>query len=224
MKQKIILSVITLIFIIISIQIISAEIIWSLPTGVEFTIVNSTTNQTDPLIITILNPTNKTYTIRNIPIEVKTNIESECFYSLDNGQLNSIGIGNYFLKKISIANGNHNIKIVCKSGDQEKIAIVYFKVNCPTKQRNNNALESDLEYENTLKTPVYGEWICNANQLQRTVTINNLQEIEYGQKCGFELRASEKTKKISIFWLLPLIFIILILIALVLIALIIVRK
>lgn len=216
MKQKV-NTIITSIFIFtILINFASAEIIWSLPTGVPFNILSS------DLKITILSPTAKVYTIKTIPIEIDTNIESQCSYSLDNGESISLGNGTHFKQNVVIANGNHKLIVYCKAGSIEKTANVNFTVNCRNKI-TNSTIYDDLAYgDNTI--PVYGEWNCIANQMQRTVIINNIQTIEYGGVCGLTLSASEKAEKASIIWVLPLILIILILILLVLIALIVVKK
>ncbi|MFA6022966.1 MAG: hypothetical protein WC781_02670 [Candidatus Pacearchaeota archaeon] len=218
MNQKLNTIIASFLIFTILINFASAEIIWSIPTGVSFNIITAS-----DLIINIISPTSKVYTTKTIPIEIDTNMDSQCSYSIDSGAAVSLGNGTYFKQNIVVANGNHNLKVYCKAGNIEKTANVTFTVNCKNKTTNHTTIYDDLSYgDNT--TPIYGEWSCLANQMQRTVTTNNVQTIEYGGVCGVNIGASERTEKASWLWILPLILILLILILLVLITLVIVRK
>ena len=201
---------------ILSANIISAEIIWSLPTEVEFTIIPAT-----PLKFDIISPINKVYHTKNIPIEILANKPASCSYSMDSKPYVFLGNGTNIKKTIKVLTGSHNLRIKCNTNTEEKIKSVDFRVRI---DRDNafNQVDKDNAFEEQIikaSKPRYSEWACINNQLQRIVTMNNLDNIEYGGVCGVELSASQKPSKINIInsWLiiLPLIFILLILIAII---------
>jgi hypothetical protein len=218
MNTKQIIPILAMLF--LAMPLVSSEIIWSLPTGVEFSIGEPMPG----LIMTVISPTDKTYTVRTIPIEVTTNIPAQCSYSLDNQHTVSLGSNTHFLSSVRLSNGQHTLTIKCLANSQEKTKTISFKVNCPEIQRNNTALEQDLIYENQINTPVYSEWYCINNRLQRTVTLRNLESIEYGGICGLSQQPQIEKNKSSCLWIFPIILLILILIILILITIKVARK
>lgn len=225
-SQKLIISFIALIFLfVISMQFISAEIIWSQPTGVPFTIINGQ-NNTLPLTISILSPIEKTYHTKQIPLVVKTNKLALCSYSVDNGMqtLFKINSDKEFTKNLILKNGNHTIKISCKTDSEFKSAQINFKVNHITRIQNNSALEQDLIYEREINTPKLSDWVCVNSKFQRTVTFRGLEDIEYGGVCGVIQPLKSESKPTSLIWLFPIIFLILILIILIAMIIIAARK
>ncbi len=224
MKTKLLSSILIALFLVLTIQFVSAEIIWSQPTGVPFTIVNSSNNSTE-LIVNIIKPVSKTYFTKIIPIEVRINKIASCSYSLDNKPYVFLGNGDYLSSSVNVTtNGDHNIKVLCYADSQSKLEQVNFKVKPRTS--TNPYIDSDNEYEEGLYNPLYGDWVCVNNKLQRDILINNvLFDVEYGQVCGLELPPTEKNDlKIRLFWLLALIFFILILIVLILIAMLLISR
>lgn len=227
MNSKILFSVFASAFLlIISLQFISAEIIWSLPTGVPFIVseINNTINNT--LHISIISPIEKTYTTKYIALIVKTNKPAICYYSVDDNQsvIFKDSKDTTFSKKLVLNNGNHQINIKCKADSEIKTAKINFKVSSQKKQ-NNTALEGDLAYEQELNAPKYSDWTCINNQLQRTVTIKGLDNTEYGNICGVtQINLLYPTKKSSILWLLPIVLLFLILIVLIAMIIVLMRK
>ena len=198
-----------------SAQVISAEIIWSLPTEVEFTIVPAT-----PLNFNIISPINRVYHTKSIPIEILANKPASCSYSLDNQVYTFLGNGENIKRTIRASIGSHNLRIKCNTNIEEKIKSVDFRVRI--NQNNFDQTNEDNAFEEKIiqaSQPRYSEWACINNRLQRIVTINNLDNIEYGGVCGVELTAGQKSinKRLLTAWIiiLPLILILLILIALV---------
>ncbi|MBI2628842.1 hypothetical protein HYW74_02055 [Candidatus Pacearchaeota archaeon] len=224
MLKKTIFSVLALFSIILvsslfSLQMTSAEIIWSLPTEVEFTIVSPTFD------FSILSPINKVYRTKSIPIELVVNKPASCSYSLDNNAYTFLGNGINLKRTIRTSSGSHNLRIKCNTNSEEKIKSVDFKVKI-SQDNNFNQVDEDNAFEEQIiqtNQPRYSEWTCINNKLQRIITINNLDSIEYGGVCGLELTSGKKAKLSSNSltslnsWiiLLPLILILLILIALV---------
>ncbi len=200
---------------VLSIQLASAEIIWSEPTEVEFTITHS-----PPLNFDIISPINKIYHTKNIPIEILANKQVSCSYSLDYKTYSFLGNGINIKKTIRVSTESHNLRVKCNTDTEEKIKSVDFRVrlnqDSPNQVTEDNAFEEQIIQNNQ---PRYSEWACINNRLQRIVTINKLENIEYGGICGVELNAKQKSIKSSSFnsWIiiLPLIFILLILIAII---------
>src|SRR3989344_2526983 len=100
------------------------------------------------------------------------------------------------------------------------VSALVVEINSQPTDTNLSSLESDNLYEEQLRYPVYDEWICVNNKLQRSVVQYNLENIEYGQPCGYVLESTDKNVPIKdIFWYLAIIvLVILILMAIVLIA------
>ena len=217
----------SLILVSASLPLVSAEIIWSLPTEVPFYIDGNNTFPNQTLIINIISPQSKTYKSETfpmiVPLKVVTNLNASCYYSLDNSNWVSLGKNLVFERSLSVNKGSHTLTVWCRAGNQESVKSVNFKSIDKSSFNNSytkDKLAEEEEYERNLKTNKYGEWICIDKRLQRTVTINGLQDVEYGQICGFELGASDREKiNLSILIIIPLIFLILILIVITLIAL-----
>ncbi|MEM3113303.1 MAG: hypothetical protein QXI33_02655 [Candidatus Pacearchaeota archaeon] len=190
----IILFVVSLFSIVTS---VSSEIIEieSNPVDINFTLgpTNNTINETI-LVLKIISPLNKTYINKNIPLIFETNKPAYCSYKIDRDLPVNLGLINSFSKTISLVNGEHILNVRCTIGNESVIKQVMFRIN--KKSINFSNFESDKEYEKEIRNPVYGEWACINNRLQRTVTQYNLESIEYGQPCGYVIRSSE-TKKVT---------------------------
>ena len=199
----------------------SAEIIWSLPTEVEFQVVNSTMPPT--LQMHIIKPeANKVYYTRSIPLIVETNIPATCSYSLDNAPSVSLGTKNYFSRILNVLYGKHKISVTCTAGNQTVTKSVNFTSKKKCESKPNIEEETDDEIEDQFHNPVYGEWTCINNRLQRTNIVQGMEEIEYGGLCGVLLNEGKQSNN-SLF-LISLIFIILIIIALILIILVFLKR
>src|SRR3989338_5643751 len=154
-----------------SAQVISAEIIWSLPTEVEFTIVPAT-----PLNFEIISPINKVYHTKSIPIEILVNKPASCSYSLDNQVYTFLGNGENIKRTIRASIGSHNLKIKCHTNTEEKIKSIDFRVRI-NQDGDTEQIDRDNAFEEKIiqaSQPRYSEWVCMNNRLQRIVTINNL--------------------------------------------------
>lgn len=228
MKNQIILSISVIFLLVLALNLTSAIRVSSLPTSVSFY-----TGPSNPpsLEITIISPINgKTYTTHQVPLIVQTNNIAACYWSIDNGITVPFKFDRdtYFSKNLTLNNGNHKILIQCKDNNEVKSATTNFTVNVkttPENENHNNALQNDLAYENQLRTPVYGQWLCINNRLQRTVTVLNMQSLEYGAECGLNIGPTTQSKNNNYsIWIILLIFLILILIVLVLIALLLARR
>ena len=196
----------------------SAEIIWSLPTEVEFQVVNSTMPPT--LQMHIIKPeANKVYYTRSIPLIVETNIPATCSYSLDNAPSGSLGTKNYFSRILNVLYGKHKISVTCTAGNQTVTKSVNFTSKKKCESKPNIEEETDDEIEDQFHNPVYGEWTCINNRFQRWNIIEGIEELEYGGVCGLELPASGKTSGFQFsFWyalLFMLIFLIVLLLVLI---------
>lgn len=208
-----------------SLPLINAETVRSLPTEVPFYIQGNNTYENQTLIVNILSPQSKIYSCTTsslkIALSISTNLNASCYYSLDNSSWISLGKSYNFIKTLTIPRGKHNLVVWCRAGVQETIKSVNFSVKEIKETASAKQLALDETYESQLKQTKYGEWSCISNRLQRTITVNNLQQVEYGQICGLELSASNlKQKNNSNLWLImPIIFLILVLIAIVLVAL-----
>jgi len=216
----IILFVVSLMSIITSVSALVVEIN-SQPTDTNFTIGqgNSTGNETS-LILNLISPVSKTYINKDILIKFETNKPAYCSYIIDNNLQVNLGLISSFSKTINFLNGEHNLNVKCTLGDESVSKQITFKVDKKSTSTNSSSLESDNLYEEQLRYPVYDEWICVNNKLQRSVVQYNLENIEYGQPCGYVLESTDKNVPIKdIFWYLAIIvLVILILMAIVLIA------
>jgi hypothetical protein len=83
--------------------------------SVNFTVNLSSVNDTTAPVITIHSPENKTYTIRNIKINVSLNESGSCYYNLNNGANKTfLTSGNYFVAdENSLSNGNYALNVFC---------------------------------------------------------------------------------------------------------------
>lgn len=224
MKGKI-LAILAFLSLLVIMPLASAEIIWSLPTGVPFYISGNNTYENQTLIVNVINPQNKVYSCAgsslDIPLEIRTNLNASCYYSLDNSAWIDLGRSTHFSRTLTVPKGNHQLVVWCRAGNQESIKTVNFSVKSKSNETfSDRQLTQDQAYEESIRQIKYGEWRCITNRLQRTVTINNLEQMEYGQVCGLELNPSdENTRMKNILWIIPIIFFILILMVIILIAL-----
>ena len=216
----IILFVVSLMSIITSVSALVVEIN-SQPTDTNFTIGqgNSTGNETS-LILNLISPVSKTYINKDILIKFETNKPAYCSYIIDNNLQVNLGLISSFSKTINFLNGEHNLNVKCTLGNESVSKQITFKVDKKSTSTNSSSLESDKSYEDELRGISYGEWICINNKLQRSVIQYNLENVEYGQPCGYVLESTDKNVPIKdIFWYLAIIvLVILILMAIVLIA------
>ncbi len=214
----IVLFVVSLMSIITTVSALVVEV-ESQPTNTNFSIGsgNITINNTS-LVLNLISPTNKSYINKDVPIIFNTNKPAYCSYKLDNESQINLGLISSFSKTIHFLNGNHNLEVKCNIGNESITKQISFKVNKKVITFSN--FESDKTYEDQLREISYGEWTCINNRLQRSVKQYNLENIEYGQPCGFVLGSeSNKVSMNQVFWyLIIIILVILILIAIVMIA------
>ncbi len=215
-QKKAIKAIISILLMLILIQPITAgDIDWSRPVSVNFYVVD----KNPELTINIINPEAKTYNTKNIPLEISTNVKASCYYQIDSEKPVNLGLKDYFEETISVQEGSHTLKVTCSALNQTKTESVTFTSDTDDNKPIFN--EEDKKREKELRTPIYGEWKCIKNQLQRTKTLNNHTSLEYRGICGLTITPEQPEQTILgqiIFYLLIAILIVAIAIILVLIS------
>lgn len=167
------------------------------------------------LQIKIISPINTTYHTSITQIKIETNIQAKCYYSLNSEDFVLLGDSTYFEKKLSLKNGNYELKILCKTQYQEKEEAINFEVDKEEKQNTFSSTEPQCQniYNCT-------SWTCKNGERVRTCQFNTCQDsfIQTGGLCEEAQNPDSKiSSKTSInFYNLILILLILILIVIVL--------
>lgn len=106
--------------------------------SISFTVNLSSSNDTTAPVITIYSPQSKTYTVRNIKINVSLNEPGVCVYNLNNAANKSFLMsGDYFISnENSLSDGNYLLNVFCSDSSANLASkTVSFKIK---KDQNND--------------------------------------------------------------------------------------
>lgn len=113
--------------------------------SVNFTI-NLSSNDTTAPVITIYSPTDKTYDVRNIKVNVSLNEVGSCHYNLNNGANKTfLTSGNYFVAdENALSNGNYVLNVFCSDNyGNKKSEKVNFKIDVSSDEEDDDSDKDD---------------------------------------------------------------------------------